>query len=314
MIATGNTTSPPKLADRTPQQQTDRNGPGSQDDERGVYQLVRPRGMGYAVRNLSPACLTRLIDFPEIVLRSRSCKIVKSGRTATLVRTEIPVEGRMVPVAYKRVRRRSWIKVLGALIGSNGTLRSWRMGHILLNRGVQTASPLAVVVPHRHAANRESYLATRWIGGAVNLHEFIRGTGRLPAAERNRRLKSAARSLGELIGRLHAAKIGHRDLKLGNLLAVELAQRVETYVIDLDGARVRMQLSRRRKARNLSRLAFDGAVYRCLGHATRLRFLKSYLSASSDSTWSWKDAWRQIEKLTADRMARKRCLLNSSTK
>ena len=37
----------------------------------------------------------------------------------------------MIPVAYKRVVRRTWLKRLSALPRRNRTLHAWRMGQLL---------------------------------------------------------------------------------------------------------------------------------------------------------------------------------------
>ncbi len=63
-----------------------------------TYQLTRPRGTGYAVTGFSRACLIRLIDFPEMPLRTNVHETVKAGGTALLVRTEFPFEHKQVAV------------------------------------------------------------------------------------------------------------------------------------------------------------------------------------------------------------------------
>ena len=84
--------------------------------------LVRPNGIGYAVAEFSHACLVRLIDYPALPLQTNTHETIKAGGTALIVRTQFPLQERNVPVAYKRVRRRNWLKVLTALIRTNRTL------------------------------------------------------------------------------------------------------------------------------------------------------------------------------------------------
>jgi tRNA A-37 threonylcarbamoyl transferase component Bud32 len=274
--------------------------PGSQPHAAAprMYRVVRARGTGYAVNGFSRECLARLIDYPEIVLRMKSTETVKAGRTALLVKGELPVGGRQVGVAFKRIRRRNWVKVLSALFRANGTLRNWRMGHELLSRGVATARPLAVIVPHRHTAGRESFLVTEWIPDAANLHQYCRSLERRGARAARTLLHAAAGSLGSLVGRLHALNISHRDLKFGNLIVADRGTRVDAYVVDLDGAVARTHLPHRVRCRNVARLAADARRYACVTRSARLRFLKAYLAAAGCDPRQWKHTWRDIEKLT----------------
>src|SRR5690606_34782469 len=107
--------------------------------------LARGTRAGCAVPEFSHACLVRLLEYPALPLRIDTREIVKAGHTALIVRTELPVAGRLVPVAYKRVRRKNWWKVLTALLRPNAALRTWRLGHELLARGIATARPLAAI-------------------------------------------------------------------------------------------------------------------------------------------------------------------------
>src|SRR5262245_21810648 len=106
---------------------------------------VRQHGIGYAVAAFSRSCLIRLIDYPEMPLRTGSREVIKSGRSAFLVRVELPIAGQTTSVAYKCVRRKTWLKRLTVLVRTNRTLRTWRMGLELRRRGIATARPLAVV-------------------------------------------------------------------------------------------------------------------------------------------------------------------------
>ena len=273
------------------------------EPEGDTYQLRRARGVGYAVAEFSRACLIRLIDFPEMPFRISTRETIKAGRTALLVRAELPMGDRMIPVAYKRVRRRNWLKLLTGLLRTNRTLRTWQLGHEFLRRGIRTARPLAVIVPRLHNLARGTFLATEWLEGAVNLHACYRSLQQQPAAERARLFGRVACSLGELLGRMHAASISHRDLKVANLLVRACGAELETYVIDLDGAELRSRLSRRVQLRNLSRLAVSIQPYDGIGLTIRLRFLKAYLTALAAPDWPWKDAWRQLARHSARRRA-----------
>jgi tRNA A-37 threonylcarbamoyl transferase component Bud32 len=267
--------------------------------------LVRRIGIGYAVASFSRSCLIRLIDYPEMPMRVGAREVVKSGRSAMLVRTELPIGGRMTRVAYKCVRRKTWLKRVTVLVRTNRTLRTWRLGHELLRRNIATAKPLACVVPHRLNFKSHSYVAHEWIDGGRNLREWCWWAAGLPPVRHRNLMRRTAESLGQLLGHMHAQNVSHRDLKPGNLLMVDEGRSVRSYVIDLDGAALHQQLGAQTRLRNLSRLVIGLCELPPLKTTDALRFLKSYLAASGDTT-QWKLVWRSLQSVSSARAERKR--------
>ncbi len=265
-----------------------------------IVRLVRPLGIGYAVEDFSRDCFERLIDFPEMPLRAGTREAVKTGRTAQVVRTELPVGGRLLAAAYKRVLRRNWLKRISALPRRNRTLHAWQMGRLFRACKINTARPLAVIIPRRHDLTRPSYLATAWIEGGVSLQAFHRRLSLLDPRTRAWRLRKAAASLGTLIGRMHSQNISHRDLKPGNILFIQDGDRIESYIVDLDGARRQRKVSRRVRLRNIARVLKGVHSLSDIGLAVRLTFLQAYvvqLHNGIDSTTLRTErqrTWRQL--------------------
>jgi serine/threonine protein kinase len=266
--------------------------------------------------------LIRLIDAPELPFRAHTRDIVKADRCAVVVRAEMPVGGRMQSVAYKQVRRRGLWKRLTGLLGGNRTLRAWRMGHRLAALGVTTSRPVAVVVPPWIRPGRPSYLTTEWVAGA-NLTQFADGLERLEPRRRQRRLHAAAAALGELLGRMHAAGVSHRDLKAGNLFLVrdeghgrkgrgardegrEDSESLRAVVIDLDGAAVWPWVPMWLRVRNLGRFAFACETSFPLSHSVRRRFLAAYLRAAGRPAGEWKSLWARVGRRSRSVARRKR--------
>ncbi|MBW3538818.1 MAG: lipopolysaccharide kinase InaA family protein [Planctomycetes bacterium] len=260
-----------------------------------IYRVARARHVGYADRSLPRSFLLRLVDYPELPLRANTRDTIKAGRTALLLRIELPVGGRMTSVAYKRVRRRSWLKKLTSLVMPNRVARSFRLARTLSEAGVATARPLAAVMPRWYRPFAPSYLAVEWLEGAVNLHVYLRRMRGLAGRELHRTSAAAAESLGRLLGRMHAAGVSHRDLKPGNLLVRAAGGAVQTWVIDLDGARVQRRISSRACWRNLARLALGTLSAGRVGRTMSLRFLRAWLHASGRSASQWKESWRGVE-------------------
>lgn len=270
-----------------------------------TYRLDRSHGTGFAIRGFSRNCLIRLIDYPELPLRMSTRQTVKAGRSALLVQADLPVGHRMLSVAYKRIRRHGWLKKLTGIVRRNRTLRSWRLGHKFLNHGIATARPLAVIIPRRHATANDSFLITEWIDGGLNLTDFYRRIEELPPSRQVRLLRAAASRLGNLLGRMHAAGITHRDLKPGNLLLVPRGGDVTAYVIDLDGAKIRRRIPSRLRLRNLSRLVLGLEPFGGIALTLRLRFLIAYLTIVGETSRDWKSIWRDLDRLTAIRRREK---------
>ncbi len=272
--------------------------------------LVRPNGIGYAVAEFSHACLVRLIDYPALPLQTNTQETIKAGGTALIVRTEFPLQERNVPVAYKRVRRRNWLKVLTALVRTNRTLRTWRLGHLFLKRGITTARPLAAIVPRAHQIGGDSFLVTEWIEGSLNLHHYLEWLEEIDSQNQSCKLKTLAENLGDLLGRLHGCGISHRDLKPSNLLVADRGEEIGVYIIDLDGADVSSRVSRKRRLRDLARLVVGLERFGWIGNSLRLRLLKAYQYGSDAPLDNWKESWRRLavssERLKARKQRQKR--------
>lgn len=243
----------------------------------------------HAIRSISPETLGELAANPEAILAQFHHHPLKLSHTSVLVQAELIVDGVPTKIAWKRCRLvGGWKRWLAPLRRSRA-LASWYRGQALWQRAVATARPLCVIDP----PGRDSYLATQWIDGAENLHLFAWRLADLPRAEGERLARSTAASLGQLIGNLHRWRIAHRDLKWGNLLAVQRGDQVETAIIDLDGLRVRVWLRNRERARNLARLAASLVLHPRIRRSHCVRFLQAYVATLEDGS-DWKALWKQV--------------------
>ncbi len=268
--------------------------------------LARRRGVGYAVGEVSRDALIRVIDHPELPLRIHTRDTIKAGRSALLVRGEFPIGGRMVSVAYKRVRRKNAWKMLSAWLFGNRTLRTWNMSLKLDRLGIPTARGLLVVLPRWYQPTRPSYVAWEWLDQAKNLTAYSAWLAELPAYQQRHWLHDASEKLGEVLGKMHNARISHRDLKAGNLLLFNRSSSVEAFVIDLDGAHQSFWLTSHRRVRDLSRLALAVDREAVVTPSARLRFLLAYLRMRGEQPKAvWKELWRKLARLVIQRRQKK---------
>ncbi len=115
-----------------------------------------------------------------------------------------------------------------------------------------------------------------------------------------RAIRTVTRALAELVGRMHATGVIHRDLHCGNVL-VNSNDPGQLALTDLHRMRHRRRLSRRSRAANLAQLLHDRLLW--TSRSERLRFLKHYIRATG-AEGSLRGWVRMIEPL-ADRHSRR---------
>jgi tRNA A-37 threonylcarbamoyl transferase component Bud32 len=270
----------------------------SLETNRDYYRLRLPEGTGHAVRGFSESDLAWLIRDPGALLRDNIHRPAKIGHTSVVVEAELPLNGACVRVAYKRCRAGTVRKNVARFFLPSRALAGWRLGHALLERGIATARPIVVCQPRGLQAGRDSYLATEWIEGGENLHLFAWRLARRNPPDRARPVACCARSLGRLLGRMHAWRIGHRDLKGCNLAVVEQGDGIATYLLDMDGVSILRTIGDRRRARDLARLAVSLEIHPWVTRADRLRFVRAYLREFAQDVSDWKRLWRAVSNET----------------
>jgi tRNA A-37 threonylcarbamoyl transferase component Bud32 len=250
-----------------------------------------------AIGEFNDGELACLVTSPERALSDPTATVVKQGRSALVVRVDLPIGGAETRTAYKRCGSRSWLRRIARGMRPSSAVRNFRLGHRLLKLGIETPRPLIAVSPRWHNLLRPSYLATEWIDGALPLDALAKCASALSPARRRVALRETARQLGRLIGTLHNRGYAHRDLKSANLLVRERDGRVEVFLIDLDGAaRAYLRLETTR-LKNLARLQQATARMTCVTQTLRCRFLQSYL-APLGGVRDWKTVWRQVRRIS----------------
>jgi tRNA A-37 threonylcarbamoyl transferase component Bud32 len=249
-----------------------------------------------AIGEFNDGELARLVTSPERALSDPTATVVKQGRSALVVRVDLPIGGAETPTAYKRCGSRSWLRRIVRGLRPSAAVRNFRLGHRLLKLDIETPLPLIAVSPRWHNPLRPSYLATEWIDGSLPLDAFAKSASTSPAHRRVAR-RETARQLGRLIGTLHNRGYVHRDLKSANLLVRERDGRVEVFLIDLDGASRAYLGLKITRLKNLARLQQATARMACVSLTLRCRFVQFYL-AELGGAQDWKTVWRQVGRIS----------------
>ncbi|HEX4147714.1 MAG TPA: lipopolysaccharide kinase InaA family protein [Pirellulales bacterium] len=261
---------------------------------RDFYLLDKPHARGPAVADLAPADLVRLLEEPERFRRDAANHSANESGGSWTVRGELSVAGQAMPVAWQRLPARPWWHAWSMRTGRSRALWSWYVGHALLERGIATPRPLAVRVPRSWDAGSPSYLATTWIDGAVDLESYARRLATADSTERLARSAQCARSLGRLLGRMHAWRIAQRELTARNLLVREQPDSLEVWLANVGSIRLRRRLTYREQVQNLARLAASLARLECLSKPNCRRFFAAYVRELRPAEIDVRRIWQDV--------------------
>ncbi len=262
---------------------------------------VRAEGAsGYAVDDLDRDALADLMADPDAPFVRPGARLLKDGPSSTVAEIDLRVGGATRRVVYKRFRVTNWGEPFLALLRRSPALRCWANGHAVRDRLLPTPRPLAVWHRRRLGLAHEGYVVTELVPGAADLHRFVAGLERLPAAERRGLLRGVLERTAVLVRELHRRRLSHRDLKASNVLVAD----DQVWLIDLVGLAPRKRLSRARRVQNLARLHASFFRSPALTRADKLRFLRTYLQWGLFGRLGWKRWWREVERATLAKAAR----------
>jgi tRNA A-37 threonylcarbamoyl transferase component Bud32 len=260
---------------------------------------------GWAVRDLPAGEFTRLLADPEAPLARPRSKQLKSSRSSKVVALAVETKAGETDAIYKRFSVTKWTDSWLAVMRGTPAYKSWLNGHRLLECGLPTARPLAMIQCRRHGLVHESYLLTENLSGALPLDQHLAHLEALIPAARRRHSLPLIERLARLVRDLHLRNFSHRDLKATNVL-VSAGGPSSLFLIDLVGLTRWRVLPRERKVQNLARLNASASRFAWISRADKLRFLRTYLAWGLQGKTGWKDWWRQIARKTQEKVAQNR--------
>lgn len=264
------------------------------------------RGTARGSPDLARSQLDMLLKDPDGFLLRNLDRPVKLDFGAWIVQAELELVGGRTRVAFKRYQPRNRWKALLGLFRPGRAWKAWRSAQALESLGINSGRPLAVCDIRRPWRARRSYLALEWIESSENLHLWGWRLASCEPSERERRASRCAESLGSLLGKMHARGLVHGDLKGSNLLVVESADALETYVIDLDDVRPVAPGSLAAGAADLARLSVSVHAHPWVSRAARRRFQRAYAAQFPEGSVDWDLLWREVDRRAQRIIARKR--------
>jgi tRNA A-37 threonylcarbamoyl transferase component Bud32 len=247
-------------------------------NSRLVHCVASNSAAGFAARSLAPGTVPQLATDLDRWFDAANSRQLKIGGASTVAVTPFGV--------LKRFNVRSQLAMWKNRLRRSPALRSWVYGHALLDAGLPTPTPRALL----RRRTGEEYLLTEELSNVADLRAFADNWAAIPIHQWRERLCVIARTLRQL----HDRHFGHRDLKAGNLLTpADLADH-RVWFIDLVGVSRRRRVSRKARVRDLARLLASFLNRPGLTHGDRLRFLFAYFGAANHSKAGWQRWWREL--------------------
>lgn len=266
--------------------------------------------IAHAVADFPREELEKLLAAPDALIDDNLHRPIKLGHSSLMVRAVFELSGGPREVSYKQCRSKNRWKAFCNRFRSGRAVRAWRLGHAFLSRGIATPRPIVVCRRRRSLLDKPwrdspSYIASQWIEGAVNLHLWAWSLNSLPPDERLSRAARCAASIGRLVGRMHARRISHGDLKGSNVLILDGqsdaggqsnagGRSLQVFLLDLDAAIIHKRLPRRRQVADLARLATSLAAHSWADRSLWRHFWRAYEGEFPRGAIDRKPLWRAI--------------------
>jgi hypothetical protein len=216
------------------------------------------------------------------------CRMVKSERKVKVGFIRMCIGGKVKTVYVKQHNALSLGHRLASLFLASAAIRSLSGALTLLDAGYATAEPIAAVEYRNWGVLIKSLYFAEELAGTKTVSAFWReDLAALKGLDGYRKRRAFLRELARLLSSLHAKRLYHNDLKAANLLI--RASAAPPYgvfnIIDLQGMRQCLYVSKRRRIKNLAQLNRTLGIL--LNKTEKLFFLSCYNHASG---------WRKTNK------------------
>lgn len=224
-------------------------------------------------------------------------EVLKYAPDSEVVRATLEWAGGSIDAVGKRSHTKNvWKRIFASWYRSRER-RSFDAGFALLEAGIGTAMPLALV--ERRRPRVESCLISRFIPGLVDLDQVALAL--LPSLPPTRALR-VKRAIVEEVGNVAVALAQrgwyHRDFKASNIMLSNwdgTTGPLRVWLLDLEGLERTADGATRRSSRRMAvRLAASLMGYASVTRTDLLRFVQRYLDRLGSKGQPWKTAYRQF--------------------
>ncbi len=248
--------------------------------------------------------------------------LLKYSRNGEVFRAKLAADDGAIDVICKQSRVRAFYQRLGSAFVGSREHRNFDRALTLLEAGINTAVPLAVI--QRRRPRREAWLVTEFVPDLVDLDQVVlRLLPRLKCRRARRAKDTIIEAIADLLGRMERCGLTHRDLKASNILLNHwdgAAGPAAVWLVDLDGLGRRRFLQRadvvnhRGRPRGLkpaarqpaARLAASLLSYTTVTRSDYCRFLQAYLVRTGSPPEAWKKHFRRLSRQASDYVRRAR--------
>jgi serine/threonine protein kinase len=248
------------------------------------------------------------------VLRSRpdpftepQCRLIKSERKIKVGFMPMRIGGMIKTVYIKQHNALSIGHRMASLFLPSAAMHSLKGAVTLLQEGVATAKPVAALEYRRYGVLIKSLYVSEEIAGAKTIADYwLEDLLALRGIEGCLKRRAVLRKLAGLFKSLHERRIYHNDLKAANILALGRGPAIEEILklIDLQGVRKCIYLSRRRRVKNLAQINRTLGTH--LSRTEKLSFIKAYLGDRISHRSRSRKLIRRILKETNRQMLREK--------
>jgi hypothetical protein len=226
-----------------------------------------------------------LLADADRLFQGPGCEIIKDQRKIKIARIRAKLGGRNRALYLKRYNAFSWRISLGSLFRRSGAVKALHGAAVLSSARIGGAKPVAALESRRWGMVTRSFFFTEEIAEGKTIDAYWRETlAVLDGRSGFRRRRNFLRAVACLFRTLHSQRVYHGDLKDVNIIVVagEPGQADCFFLLDLEGIRRYVRLSRRRRVKNLVQL--NRTFGRYVRSNDKMYFLKEYLTAEfSDS-------------------------------
>lgn len=226
-----------------------------------------------------------------------------SSDFANVFDCKIAFMGRGIQLCLKHYLYRSIWDFIKHLFRPSRAMRAFKASLMLEENGLGCPGVVAVGEFRYDLIYAKPFLITRKLQKAKSLCVCIRDFGDVKKHGTLTERRDFFNSLGSTIGKMHASKIFHGDLRPGNVFAEQDDGKWKFFFLDNERTMKLRRLPHRRRLKNLVQINMivDGISY-----TDRMRFFKSYLEENTDLPGSRKALAAEVASRTEKRLRGKK--------